>query len=369
MRVALLAVAAAAAVVVAAAQPAGAGTSSSSCLRNGRTLVGGGPLEWKPTGRRSPLMSAGPALPYVHSGNTLLFTGITRIGGSARRTVVAFNARTLRPLSFNPGVPQNHNVLAMTASPTTVYVAHRPFADEEAPIQIQAFDLRTGALKPEFNPPDFRDGLLGEMVYVAGRVIIGGAPPFGPGITLGGYDPATGARLWQSPIDWPVRSLQTDGSRVFVEVDNESEPPGFNIAAAVNPADGQPIPGWGSSLPKTRFRTTLVGADSARVYFSTGSGLPDAIAARDGRPVNLPQLPSKVGLLGGPGGVILGRRSVRLSRGVNAAIGSVFSSTGKLIGSVCGLYQVIAMTDARHIVAAEPVGERARLIELVRPRR
>jgi hypothetical protein len=348
--------------------------TSSSCSFRGRVQPGGGPLEWKPTGRRSPLLRGSPVLPHARTGNTLVLNGITGVGGSRRRGLVAFDVRTLRPLPFNPPDLTRQRILAMAASPTTVYAGHQPFSDEEARIEIQAFDLRTGALRPEFDPPDFREGLLGDIEVVGGRVVIGGGPPFGPGIMLGAYDPATGARLWQSPVDWPVRSLATDGSRVFVEVDPEgSEGTPYHVVAAVNPADGQPIPGWGSALRQTRFRTKLNGADGARVYpdFSLGPNLPEAVSTRDGRAVDL-RLPSNAGgLQGGPGGVILGQQSIRLSPGVRAAIGAVFGSTGRLIGTVCGRYQPLTMSDPRHIVAVETragQGERSRLVELARPR-
>jgi hypothetical protein len=96
-----------------------------------------------------------------------------------------------------------------------------------------------------------------------------------------------------------------------------------------------------------------------------------AVTRADGSPTRPPRLPSNtVELLSGTGRTILGRIRVPTHTGPAILIGAVFDPTGKLIGTVCSRYQVLAQRDDRHLVAVELLGQSsARIVELVRPRR
>ena len=99
---------------------------------------------------------------------------------------------------------------------------------------------------PAFAPPDFRDGQLSAMVFAAGHVVIAGAPPFGPGPTLGAYDATTGAPIWRDELGWTAPSMVTDGSRLFLAVPPESTsttwpPPSTRRADSRSPAGAR---GW-----------------------------------------------------------------------------------------------------------------------------
>lgn len=358
-------------VVAFTAPPAEAAKSPCSGTR---FTPGHGMKEWK-LGPRPIVRTRGvPAAPMARAGAIVVLSGITRIGGRRRHGFAAIDLRTGRPTAFDPPVPARRYLTAMTASPTAMYVAHESY--DEAPVgekEIQAYDLRTGALLPAFAPPDFRVGLLGQMVYAGGRVVIGGAPPVGAGITLGAYDAGTGARVWQAAIDWPVRSLAVSGSRVFAEVPPEIDGP--HIATAFNAADGSSVPGWGASLPGRSYRAPLEGADTDRVFGLSGvrprDVRPYVLSTRDGRPVSFPRLPGNASALRpGAGGTLLGRIRVRSHSGPAAYPDAMFERSGRLIGVVPGFCRVLTMRDARHaLVTTTAEDRRARIFELVRPRR
>ena len=52
-------------------------------------------------------------------------------------------------------------------------------------------------------------------------------------------------------------------------------------------------------------------------------------------------------------------------------IGAVFDAKGKLIGTVCSHYQVLAQVDDRHLIATQTLSDQRtqRIYQLVRPRR
>lgn len=355
------------AVAVSAAPAAGA-----SCSVAGRPMPGAGRLEWKPSGR-APLRVRGPiSLPWARTGNTLIVSGISSIDGRLRHGLAAIDMRTVRALPFDPVIPANRLFSGLAASPSAVYLGFGTFDDgNTGPKELEAFDLRTSAELPAFNPPDFRDGLLGGMAYANSRLIMAGAPPVGAGVNLGAYDPVTGAPMWRNQLDWSVHSLVTDGSRVFVGEDSET--PHNRAVTAFDAATGAAIPGWGATLPARRVRSTVLGLDPARVFVFTGSrGRPGllVVSKSDGRPARLRRLPSNaVELLSGTGRTLLGRIRVRpRGGGPRILIGAVFDSTGKLIGAVCSRYQVLAQVDDRHLLAYDTVGQRGnRIYQLVRP--
>jgi hypothetical protein len=351
-----------------AAAPAGA-----ACTVAGRPLPGAGRLEFKPSGR-APLRVRGPiSLPWARSGNTLIVSGVTSIDGRRRHGLAAIDLRTGRALPFDPVIAANRLFSGLAASPSAVYLAFGTFDDgSTGPKELKAFDLRTGAELQGFAPPDFRDGLLGGMAYANGRLFMAGAPPIGAGVNLGAYDPVTGAPIWRDQLDWPVHSLLADGTRVFLGEDSET--PDNRGVTAFDAATGAAIGGWGATLPARRVRSTVLGLDPARVFVFTGSrARPEllVVSKADGRSVRPPRLPSNaVELLSGTGRTLLGRIRVRpRGGGPRILIGAVFDATGKLIGTVCSRYQVLAQVDDRHLLAYEAVGQQGnRIVQLVRPR-
>jgi hypothetical protein len=355
--------------VVVNAAPAGA-----ACSVAGRPMPGAGRLEWKPSSR-APLRTRGPiSLPWTRTGNTLIVSGINSINGQRRHGLAAIDMRAVRALPFDPVIPANRLFSGLAASPSAVYLGYGTFDDgNTGPKELKAFDLRTGAELPAFNPPDFRDGLLGGMAYANGKLFMAGAPPVGAGVNLGAYDPGTGAPIWRDQLDWSVHSLATDGSRVFVGEDSDT--PDNHGVTAFDAATGAAIPGWGASLPARRVRSTVLGLDPSRVFvFTSSRGRPEllAVSKSDGRRDRPPRLPSNaVELLSGTGRTLLGRIRVRpRGGGPKILIGAVFDRTGKLIGTVCSRYQVLAQVDDRHLLAYETVGQQGnRIVELVRPRR
>ena len=52
-------------------------------------------------------------------------------------------------------------------------------------------------------------------------------------------------------------------------------------------------------------------------------------------------------------------------------IGAVFDAKGRLVGTVCSFYQVVAQVDDRHLLAAQTLSDQRsqRIYKLVRPRR
>jgi hypothetical protein len=78
-----------------------------------------------------------------------------------------------------------------------------------------------------------------------------------------------------------------------------------------------------------------------------------------------------VELLSGTGRTILGRVRVPTHSGPLINIGAVFDAKGKLIGTACSSYQVLAQVDDRHLIATQTLSDQRtqRIYQLVRPRR
>jgi hypothetical protein len=255
-----------------------------------------------------------------------------------------------------------------------VYVAHGALEDGPVgPKQIDAFDRRTGAPIAGFAVPDFLDGALSAMVFAAGHVVIAGGPSFGPGPTLGAYDAVTGAPIWRDELGWTATTMVTDGSRLYLGVRPDADQ---RLAVAFDAATGQPIADWGAGLAKSRNQSKVVGVDPSRVFVATadsrGRPKPVALSRTQGAPSSLPRLPSNtVELLSGTGRTILGRIRVPTHSGPLINIGAVFDAKGKLIGTVCSFYQVLAQVDDRHLLAYRTLSDQRsqRIYQLVRPRR
>ena len=172
-----------------------------------------------------------------------------------------------------------------------------------------------------------------------------------------------------------MRSLATDGARVFTEVPVEEEGPP-HLVAAFSVADGSAVADWGATLPDRGYRAPINGADAARVYSLSGRAVsklrPFVVSARDGRPVAFPRLPANASTLRpGAGNTLLGTLRIRPRGGGPAVhIDAVFRSDGRLIGTVPASCRVLAVRDARHLlVATTNESGGARIFELVRSRR
>jgi hypothetical protein len=120
----------------------------------------------------------------------------------------------------------------------------------------------------------------------------------------------------------------------------------------------------------------VFGVDTTRVFAFTGSHQRAerlVVSQSDGRQASLPRLPSNaIELREGTRRTIYGRIRVQpRGGGPKILIGAVFDTAGKLIGTVCSRYQVLAQVDDRHLLAAETLGDQrsARIVQLVRPRR
>jgi hypothetical protein len=381
VHIAVAAVAGAVAVAVApgsdhadARAPQRIAASSGSCSVAGRASPGAGRLEWKRSARAPLTARDGPNLPYLRAGNTLFLSGVTAIGGARRHGLAAMDARTGKALAFDPVLPARRFIAGLAASATAVYVAHGALEDGSVgPKAIQAFDRRTGAPLAAFAPPDFLDGELSAMVFAAGRVVIAGGPSFGPGPTLGAYDAATGAPIWRDELGWTPTSMVTDGSRLYVGVRPDADQ---HLAVAFDAATGQAIADWGASLAKSKYQSEVAGVDPSRVFVATadsrGRSKPIPLSRSQGAPSSLPRLPSNaVELLSGTGRTILGRIRVPTHTGPPINIGAVFDTKGKLVGTVCSFYQVLAQVDDRHLIATQTLSDQRtqRIYQLVRPRR
>jgi hypothetical protein len=364
-----------AAVIALAGLPAPAAAAGQSCSAGGRAMPGAGKLEWKRSSRPAIRTRGLPALPYVRTGDALLVNGVTAIGGKSRRRIAAIDVRTGRPLAFDAPIPATANVKTFGASPSAVYVVFES-EDQDGALhdEIRGYDLVTGAPLPGFASPDFQDGLIYAIAYAAGKLVVAGAPAVGPGPTLGAYDPATGATIWRDETGWPIHSMVTDGTRLYVGVSEDA--PEEHVLAAFDAASGQRIAGWGSSIPPSQRRGMVVGLDPSRVFGGVVGAMPGkkpllAVTRADGCPTRPPRLPSNtVELTSGTARTILGRIRVPTHSGPALIINAVFDTTGKLIGTVCSRYQVLAQRDDRHLVAVQVLDQRrAQIVELVRPRR
>jgi hypothetical protein len=309
--------------------------AKSSCAVRGRPSPGAGKLEWKPDGRLS------VALPG--------FVGATARDGNIRAAT-----------------PSGTQARHLAVSPTAVYAISHRFDDSTD--AILAFDRRSGARLAAFNVTDFADGVIYSVTYVHETVVLSGAPPVGDGTGLGAFDPATGAPVWRrtlSELGFEIRNVVTDGARLYVK-----EP--THLMAAFDAATGAHIPDWGAAIRPGAYPGSfldVVGLDATRVYGVTVKGEASSfshrvvVARSDGRPVSLPHLPAAaLALRSGTSRTILGNLRTR-----KTLIDAVFDPTGRLIGTVCSFYRVIAQRDDRRLIATKEGPTSTRIIELARP--
>jgi hypothetical protein len=350
----------AALVVLGLVWAAPATAAKSSCGVRGRPSPGAGKLEWKPDGRLSVALP-GFVGATARDGNTLYVAA-----GSSGNAISAIDLRAARRLAFRAATPSGTQARHLAVSPTAVYAISHRFDDSTD--QILAFDRRTGARLAAFDVTDFADGVIYSVTYVHGTVVLSGAPPVGDGTGLGAFDPATGAPVWRravSELGFEIRNVVTDGARLYVK-----EP--THLMAAFDAATGARIPEWGAAIRPGAFPGSLldvVGLDATRVYAVTVKGEAASfshrvvVARSDGHPVSLPHLPpAALALRSGTSRTIVGNLRTR-----KTVIDAVFDSTGRLIGTVCSFYRVIAQRDDRRLIATKQGPTSTRIIELVRP--
>jgi PQQ-like domain len=348
-------------VVIGLVWAAPAAAAKSFCGVRGRPSPGAGKLEWKPDGRLSVTLT-GFVGARARDGNTLYVAA-----GSSGNAISAIDLRTGRRLPFRAATPSGTQARHLAVSPTAVYAIANRF--EDSTDAILAFDRRTGARLAGFNVADFGDGsVIYSVTYVHGTVVLSGAPPLGDGTGLGAFDPATGAPVWRrtlSELGFEIRNVVTDGARLYVK-----EP--THLMAAFDAATGAPIPTWGAAIRPGDYPGSfmdVVGLDATRVYGVTlkGEGARFShrvvVARSDGHPVSLPHLPPAAqALRSGTSRTILGNLRTR-----KTVIDAVFDSTGRLIGTVCSFYRVIAQRDDRRLIATKQGPTSTRIIELARP--
>jgi hypothetical protein len=348
-------------VVIGLAWAAPAAGAKSSCGVRGRPSPGAGKLEWQPHGRLSVALP-GFVGATARDGNTLYVAA-----GSSGNAISAIDLRTGRRLAFRAATPSGTQARHLAVSPTAVYAIANRF--EDSTDEILAFDRRTGARLAAFNVADFADGgVIYSVTYVHGTVVLSGAPPLGDGTGLGAFDPATGAPVWRrtlSELGFEIRNVVTDGARLYVK-----EP--THLMAAFDAATGAPIPEWGAAIRPGAYPggfLDVVGLDASRVYGITVKGEASSFSHRvvvargDGHPVSLPHLPpNALALRSGTSRTILGNLRTR-----KTVIDAVFDTTGRLIGTVCSFYRVIAQRDDRRLIATKQGPTSTRIIELARP--
>ena len=337
-----------------------AAAAKSFCGVRGRPSPGAGKRELKPDGRLS-VSLPGFVGATARDGNTLYVAA-----GSSGNAISAIDLRTGRRLPFRAATPSGTQARHLAVSPTAVYAISHRF--EDSTDAILAFDRRTGARLAAFNVADFADGVIYSVTYVHGTVVLSGAPPVGDGTGLGAFDPATGAPVWRralSEIGFEIRNVLTDGARLYVK-----EP--THLMAAFDAATGARIPEWGAAIRPGDYPGSfldVVGLDATRVYAITVKGEAGGfshrvvVARSDGHPVSLPHLPpTALALRSGTSRTILGQMRTR-----KTLIDAVFGPTGRLIGTVCSFYRVIAQRDDRRLIATKQGATSTRIIELARP--
>jgi hypothetical protein len=347
-------------VAIGLAWAAPAAAAKSSCGVRGRPSPGAGKLEWQPHGRLSVTLP-GFVGATARDANTLYVAA-----GNSGNAISAIDLRTGRRLPFRAATPGGTQARHLAVSPTALYALSHRFDDSGD--EILAFDRRTGARLAAFNVTDFADGVIYSVTYVHGTVVLSGAPPVGDGTGLGAFDPATGAPVWRrtlNEIGFEIRNVVTDGARLYVK-----EP--THLMAAFDAATGAPIPDWGAAIRPGAYPggfLDVVGLDATRVYGITVKGEASGFSRRvvvarsDGHPVSLPNLPAAAqALRSGTRRTILGNLLTR-----KTVIDAVFDTTGRLIGTVCSFYRVIAQRDDRRLIAMKQGPTSTRIIELARP--
>lgn len=332
---------------------------------------GGGALEWRPDAHLHVVVEGIASGFPARLGTTLYLAAQTPTGGTG--FIVAIDLRTGRRLAlFRPGLPSGDRVIAMTASPTALFVASGPDGAFGEGKHVQAFDVRSGARLAAFQPPaDLRDGLLSAMTYAAGRVVITSAPPTGPGPTLGAFDATTGAPLWRINPGYSMGSIATDGRAVVVGVRADDRVD--RLFAAFDVMTGEPVPSWGSSLPGADADSlgVVTGIAGPRILGSAGPPLhPVSIALATGAPLPVPRLPRGATVRFGTSRTLVGSvPRTRLHGTRSYDVPGVFTSDGRLIGTTCGRFDVVAQRDDRHLIALEAGRDQrsTTVVELARP--
>ncbi|HEY5143254.1 MAG TPA: PQQ-binding-like beta-propeller repeat protein [Solirubrobacteraceae bacterium] len=332
---------------------------------------GGGALEWRPDAHLNVLVKGVAGGFPARAGTTLYVDGVPAAGRTG--FIVAIDLRTGKQLaSFRPVLPPGDRVIAMAASPSALYVASGPDGPFGEGKHVQAFDADSGAALASFQPPaDLQDGLLSGMVYTAGRIVITSAPPTGPGPTLGAFDAGTGAPLWRINPGYSMGSVATDGRQVFVGVraDEHVE----RLFDAFDVMTGEQVPSWGASLPGADADSLGVISGIAGSRLLGAAGPPPhavSISLATGAPLPVPQLPRGATVSFGTSRTLVGSVPRTHLHGTRLySVPGVFTGGGKLIGTTCLQFDVIAQRDDRHLIALRTSQDQrsTTIVELARP--
>jgi PQQ-like domain len=335
---------------------------AAKCTIGSRPAPGGGALEWQPDRERQLVVRGWVGAPTVRVGNTLIATTSSR--DLRRYGLAAFDLRTRRRLAFEPRLPPGNIPLALAASAATVYVV---YGSDGAigPKGVRAFNLRTGAALRGFRVTDFDEEgtVFSGIAYARSRVVLAGGPGTGPGGVLAAYNPTTGAEVWRTDPGWTPQGLVTDGARLFLGVPKLAADQ--HMVVAYDAGNGKPVPGWGVAI-EDDFDTEAKGIAGPNVVVwktSVARTHTFLYSRAVGKPVATPRTVAAGGdYLYGTGRTIVG---LVKDRGQPAF--SVYDASGKVIGTVCFRYVVLAQRDDRTLIAAEGVaGGDSRLLWLRR---
>jgi hypothetical protein len=330
------------------------------CAVGSRILPGGGPLEWQPSGSALVLPGSATA-PAVKAGNVLVLTTTRDL---RRYGLAAVDARTRRLLPFKVSLPAPNVPLALAASPTTVYVVYGP-RGPAGPKAVRAYDLRSGKPRPAFRVAelDAEGTVFAGIAFARGRVVLAGRSGTGPGGILAAYDAASGKEIWRTDPGWAPQGLVTDGARLYVGVPKRAA--SERSAVAFDARTGKRVPGWGTRI-RDDFDTEAKGiAGRNLVVWKTSAARTHTLlySRAAGKPVSTPPAVKAGGeYLYGTSRAIVG-----LVRDRRQPAFGVYDARGKVIGTVCSRYVVLAQRDSRTLVAYESLpGNRTRLLWLTR---
>jgi hypothetical protein len=311
---------------------------AAKCTIGSRPAPGGGALEWQPDRERQLVVRGWVGAPTVRVGNTLIATTSSR--DLRRYGLAAFDLRTRRRLAFEPRLPPGNIPLALAASAATVYVV---YGSDGAigPKEVRAFNLRTGAALRGFRVTDFDEEgtVFSGIAYARNRVVLAGGSGTGPGGVLAAYNPTTGAEVWRTDPGWTPQGPR-HGRRA---------PLPRRPQARRGSAHG------GGLRRRERQAGTRLGRDDRGRLRHGGEG---------NRRAERRRLEDIGGgeYLYGTGRTIVG---LVMDRGQPAF--GVYDARGKVIGTVCFRYVVLAQRDDRTLIAAEGVaGADTRLLWLIR---
>ncbi len=260
----------------------------------------------------------------------------------------------------------------MAASASALYVASGPDGPTGPGKHVQAFDAGTGARLPSFQPPaDLADGLLSAMVYASGRIVITSAPATGPGPTLGAFDPVTGGALWRLSLPYSMGSMVTNGKQVFVGIraDDRVE----RLFEAFDAVTGAHVPGSGASLPGARANSlgTVTGVAGGRLLGNAGPPLHFvSLSLAGGASLPVPRLPKGATVSYGTSHTLVGTVPRERVHGIKLVnVPGLFTSAGKLIGTTCLQFDVLAQRDDRRLIAGRLSDDQrsTTIVELARP--